>query len=77
MFEAEKTDGGEALYLHVVVSVEGLAANRTREVGRANEDLRGGGNPILASGELAYARESKRITITTTSSFLALLVFTH
>lgn len=35
------------MHLHVVVTVEGLETNRARELGRANEDLGWGWDPVL------------------------------
>lgn len=42
------------MHLHVVVSVEGLEANRTFKLGWANENLRRSRNPILAFVELVH-----------------------
>nr|GMC90303.1 hypothetical protein DM860_009871 [Ipomoea batatas] len=47
-------EGIERAYLHVVVSVEGLEANRTFKLGWANENLRRSRNPILAFVELVH-----------------------
>ena len=44
------------IYLHVVVSVESFAANRARELGRANENLRRSRDPVLALVESEAGR---------------------
>jgi len=52
------------IYLHVVVSVESFAANRARELSRANENLRRSRDPVLA---LVESEASRRILSSTIS----------
>ncbi|KAL1312384.1 hypothetical protein AAHE18_16G034300 [Arachis hypogaea] len=60
----EKNKEIDVKYLHVVVSVEGFAANRARKLGRTNQNLRWGWDPVLSLVHLVPRR-------TTASGILA------
>eukprot|EP01018_Ginkgo_biloba_P026390 Gb_38639 [translate_table: standard] len=46
------------VHLHIVVAIEGLIANGTGELRRADEYLSWGGNPVLALGEPSSGSEA-------------------
>lgn len=72
--------GQYTTHLHVIVAVEGLAAHRTGELGRADQNLCRGGDPVLAFREAAAAslqslplRQAQRVIYITTAAGFAVL----
>lgn len=58
------------MHLKIIVSVEGFGADRARELSRANENLRGGGDPVLALVQGIKRAVSRNDTTTTDFIFL-------